>query len=270
MTELEKQQAEIIALQREQIALQQEEIRLLKEKVDYLVRVIHSSRSEQIDPDQLELLLDPEAAKKARAADCEEGAPAAENIIPMDKDKRASRKPRLPENIATTEEVIIPDEIKANPDAYRQIGQEVSERLNVEPTRYTRHLIIRPTYLKRGGDEFVTAKLPPCLREGSILTPSLLAHVLTARYNDHLPFDRQSKIARLRHGVNLPSNTLCNWAEFGAFTLQPIYNLIASDMRKSDRLNIDETPVTYLDKDNGGSKQGSDPEKLECFESRTL
>ena len=257
MTKLEKSQANTIAQQRDQIAQQCEEIRLLKEKIDYILRQLYGSKSESLDPAQLELLLNGEELPKPSENGEEE--PEAENIIPIKRKKRGKNtRQRLPENLPTTKETIIPDEVAANPEAYRRIGEEISQKLNVEPARYSRHLIIRPTYLKRGEttQNFHTAELPPCLLEGSILTPSLLAHTLTAKFNDHLPFYRQSQIMERRHAIKITRATLCNWAELGATTLQPLYNLIAGDMRKSKRLNIDESPVDYLDPGTGSTSQG--------------
>ena len=267
MTELEKRQAETIELQgaqieqqRQQIEMLREENRLLKEKIDYILRQLYGSKSEKLDAAQLELLLDPDVVKKPNAADCEEAEPVAENIVSISegKPRKNNRRPRLPDHLPTTEETIIPAEVKAAPEDYRQIGQEISEKLDVEPARYTRHLIIRPTYVSKKNPESapVNASLPPCLLEGSILTPSLLAHVLTAKYNDHLPFYRQQQILERRSEISITRATLCNWAELGAHTLQPLYNLIAEDMRTSHRINVDETPVDYLDRENGGTSQG--------------
>ena len=64
MTEPEKTQAETIELQREQIELLHEENRLLKEKIDYVLRQLYGSKSEKLDIDQLELLLDPDAVQE--------------------------------------------------------------------------------------------------------------------------------------------------------------------------------------------------------------
>ena len=145
-----------------------------------------------------------------------------------------------------------------NPEGYREIGREVSEKLDVQPARYTRHLIIRPTFVSKTAPDKapVNAPLPPCLLEGSILTPSLLAHTLTAKYNDHLPFHRQEQILGRRHGINITRATLCNWAELGAHTLQPLYNIIAGDILDSDHINADESPVDYLDREKGGTSRG--------------
>ena len=264
MSELEKSQAKTIELQRQQIEQLREENRLLKEKVDYVLRQLYGAKSEKFDAAQLELLFDADLAKKLNAADCEEDAPAAEpeaeNIISISdgKPRKNNRRSRLPENLPTTEETIIPAEVQAAPENYRQIGQEISEKLNVEPARYTRHLIIRPTYVskKNPNSAPINAPLPPCLLEGSILTPSLLAHTLTAKYNDHLPFYRQQQILERRSVISITRATLCNWAELAAYTLQPLYNLIAEDIRTSHHINIDETPVNYLDRENGGTTQG--------------
>ena len=267
MTELEKKQAETIKQQRDQnvilereLLLLREENRLLREKVDYILRQLYGAKSEKFDAAQLELLLDPDAAKKPCAVDGEEEEQAAENIVPINdgNPRKKNRRPRLPENLPTTEETIIPEEVKAAPEDYRRIGQEVSEKLDVEPARYTRRLIIRPTYVSKARPELapINAPLPPCLLEGSILTASLLANVLTAKYNDHLPFYRQAQIKQRRDGINITRATLCNWAEHGAHTLQPLYNLIAGDIRQSESINVDETPVDYLDRENGGTSRG--------------
>lgn len=250
MTELEKTQANTIAQQRV-------EIRILKEKIDYILRQLYGSKSEKLDPAQLELLLNGE--ESAQIPESVEEETEAQNIISIKRKKRSNnRQPRLPDNLPTTKETIIPDEVTANPKAYRRVGEEISQRLNVEPARYSRHLIIRPTYLKRDEttQNFLTAALPPCLLEGSLLTPSLLAHILTGKFNDHLPFYRQSQIMDRRHGIKITRATLCNWAELGASTLQPLYNLIAGDIRNSPRLNIDESPVDYLDPGTGSTTQG--------------
>ncbi|MGB0774719.1 MAG: IS66 family transposase [Akkermansiaceae bacterium] len=261
MSDNEQDKDEIIALLRE-------ENRLLKEKVDYLIRIIHGRSSEKIDPGQLELLFDPEAAKKPFAADSaaleDEDAAAASTDesaaehLDLPARKRVLRKPRLPGNIPTVKTVLIPDEVRANPGAYRRVGEKRSEKLDVTPTRYTRLVTVRPTFVEKNQPipRWITAPAPSALLEGSILTPSLLAHVTTAKYCDHLPLYRQEKIMARRHGINIARNTLCHWIDFAAETLQPLYKLIATKLRESDRINVDETPVTYLQKEAPGSKKG--------------
>jgi hypothetical protein len=82
-----------------------------------------------------------------------------------------------------------------------------------EPARFFKHRIVRPKYVRRQEQDAVPviAKLPPCILEGSILTPGLLAQVLVAKYCDHLPLYRQESIYRSRHGVELSRQLLAQW-----------------------------------------------------------
>ena len=260
MSQTEEDKDKIIASQREIIESQREKIALLEKKIDHLIRIIYGSKSEKLDPAQLELLLDPDTAKKPCAADCEEDAPAAEELKRELKPvcKRKPREPRLPANLPTVEEVIIPDEVRAKPEDYRRIGQRTSERLDVEPGRYTRRLIIRPTYVKKNEaiPSIHTAPLPPTILEGSILSPSLLAHIVTGKYCDHLPLYRQEQIMSRRYGINIPRNTMSHWMEVGADLLQPLWKLLVSDLRKSSYVKADETPIDYLSPGHGSTRKG--------------
>lgn len=60
-----------------------------------------------------------------------------------------------------------------------------------------------------------------------------------------------------RHGITFPANTLCNWANVAAETLQPLYNIIAKDIADSKQINIDETPVRYIKRKNGQAEVSS-------------
>jgi transposase len=131
VTELEKRQAETIELQCKQIEqLCQENLRLrqentlLREKVDYLLRKLFGPKSEKLDAAQLELLFAADLAKEAIAAGNEDNqadtpdVSEADNVIPISKNKqhKKNRRPRLPENLPVTEEIIIPAEVQAAPD----------------------------------------------------------------------------------------------------------------------------------------------------------
>ena len=248
----------------EQYAQLKAENKALRERVDYLIRVIYGAKSEKLDAAQLELLLDPDAAKKLDAAGTEEDEPAAEekasNVVPIGKGKeRARRQPRLPENIPiTSTTTLVPDKVLEHPELFRKIGEQTSKRLTVEPPRYSLEVTIRPTYVLRGEElaKPFNAALPPCLLEGSLLSPSLLAQVLVGKFNDHLPFYRQAQIMERRHGIKVGDNTLCHWADIGAQTLEPLYKIIASDLRGCSYLQIDETPVDYLEPGHGQTKEG--------------
>lgn len=118
-----------------QAALQtlQTENKLLRQKLDALARRLFGVSSEALDPAQLQLLLSmPELS--ARPVE----APASmETPVPRQKPKAVERKVRIPENLPVIEEVIDPEPVKAQPENWRCIGQEVTEQLDYEPGRFS-------------------------------------------------------------------------------------------------------------------------------------
>lgn len=100
------------------------------------------------------------------------------------------------------------------------------------------------------------APLPPRLQERGVPAAGLLAHVLVSKYCDHLPLYRQEQIFRRRHGVELPRQTLARWVELAADWLKPIYQEIRTGVLAGGYLQIDETPIGYLDPGRGRTAQG--------------
>jgi hypothetical protein len=91
-------------------------------------------------------------------------------------------------------------------------GDDISEQVHEVPQKYIVIKTIRPKYVKRpvgpartrNEDQpqttILSAPLPPRMLPWSIATPSLLAHVLSGKFCDGLPFYRQEKIFA-RHGL---------------------------------------------------------------------
>ena len=171
---------------------------------------------------------------------------------------RKDRTPRLPDNLPVVEEVIEPEPVKAQPEQWRCIGQEVSEQLDYEPARFLRRRTIRKKYVHRVRlDEVpVIAPLPERLLDRSLPAPGLLAQILVAKYCDHLPLYRQEQIFAQRHQVHLPRQTLARWVELAADWLQPIYEQIRTGVMAGGYVQVDETPVNYLEPGNGRTRQG--------------
>lgn len=66
------------------------------------------------------------------------------------------------------------------------------------------------------------APAPARLMEGGIPTEAAVAHVLVAKYADHLPLYRQAQIYA-RQGVSLDRSTLADWVGKAAFPLKPVH-----------------------------------------------
>jgi len=79
-----------------------------------------------------------------------------------------------------------------------------------------------------------------------MIGPSLLAHILVSKFDDHLPLYRQAEIfARL--GADIPRSTLIDSCAQGVATLRPLSELIKSEIMRADRLHVDDTPIKVLD-----------------------
>jgi transposase len=224
---------------------------LLRQKIDLLVKRVFGSSSERLNPAQLELLMQlPEISTVAVA------------VVPPEKEpSRSSRKervPRLPENLPVVEEVIDPEPVKAQPEQWRCIGQEVSEQLDYEPGRFLRRRVVRRKYVHRTNPDYapVIAALPERLLDRSLPAPGLLAHIVVGKYCDHLPLYRQEQIYQQRHGVNLPRQSLTRWVELASAWLKPIYEQIRTGVMGGGYVQVDETPVDYLEPGHGKTRQG--------------
>jgi transposase len=96
---------------------------------------------------------------------------------------------------------------------------------------------------------------PARLIEGGLPTEALVAHVLVARYADHLPLYRQAQIMA-RQGVILERSTLSFWMGCAAAEVAPVVARLREMLLKSTRIFADETVVPVLDPGRGRTKQG--------------
>jgi transposase len=261
--ELQEKDARIAQLS-EQIERALEEIsrvnlenKLLREKVDALLRRLFGAKSETLDPEQLLFLLQgferpPEPGKAPEPAAQEDPRRSKAPSPPRE------RGPRLPEHLPVVEEVIVPQEVKDAPEQWRQIGEEASERLDYEPAKFLRRRTVRPTYVSRKTPDAapLTAPLPASLLDGSIVTPGLLAQIVTAKYCQHLPLYRQESIYWTQHKVKLSRQTMAQWVGLAADWLQPIYGLIREGVLEKRYVQVDETPIAYLEPGNRRTKLG--------------
>ena len=233
------------------VATLQAENTLLRQKVDRLVRRVFGSSSEQLSTGQLELLL---------------ALPATPPVVPSEPPlptpapvrPRKERTPRLPENLPVVEEVLEPAAVQAAPAEWRRIGEEISEQLDYEPGRFLRRRLVRPKYVRKDDRDAapVIAPLPARLQDRSLPAPGLLAQVLVGKYCDHLPLYRQERIFATRHRVNLPRQTLARWVELAADWLRPVYQQIKTGVLAGGYVQVDETPIAYLDPGGGRTGQG--------------
>ena len=253
MTPREAQLTEELQHCQEALAAAQRENQLLRQKLDALARRLFGVSSEALNPAQLQMLLQlPELAAR----------PVVPPTITAEKrpapTPRKPRAPRLPEHLPVIEAVIEPEPVKAKPEDWRCIGQEVSEQLDYEPARFLCRRTVRKKYVHRLEVDTppVIAPLPERLLDRSLPAAGLLAHILVSKYCDHLPLYRQEQIYAQRHQVQIPRQTLARWVALAADWLKPIYEQIRLGVLANGYVQLDETPIAYLEPGHGKTKQG--------------
>ena len=131
-----------------------------------------------------------------------------------------------------------------------KIGEDISEQLDCEPTRFFVHQHIRPQYACRACETVVAADVPPALIDGGLAAPGLHAWVLILKFLDHLPLYRIEKISE-RHGVPIARSTLAQWVGEMGVRLQPLVDRLVELLLQGDVIHADETPVKQLDPGRG-------------------
>ena len=86
-------------------------------------------------------------------------------------------------------------------------------------------------------------------------TPATLAHLLVAKYCDHLPLYRQSEIYA-REGLELDRSTLCDWVGQAAWLLDPVVAAIRRHVFAAEKIHGDDTTVPVLAPGLGRTKTG--------------
>ena len=117
-------------------------------------------------------------------------------------------------------------------------------------------MVRRPKYACRACQEVVVqAPAPARLIEGGLPTEAMVAHVITAKYADHLPLYRQAQIYG-RQGIELDRSTLADWTGRAAFLLRPLHQRLLEKLKASPKLFADETTAPVLDPGRGRTKTG--------------
>ena len=229
------------------------EIQQLKQRLDWLLRKIFGRSSEKIDPDQLRFEFGSEAVLP--------GEPEAEDEVEEVKStrKRRTRRPmKLPENLPVVEDIIEPNEVLANPDAFKRIGEESFDQLDFTPATMFIRRTVRPKYVSIEDRELppVLAPAPKRIIDQSIASPALLLHMVISKYCLHTPLYRQAQDFKRRFGVDLNFRTMSGWMFQLAEMLAQIYEAMRAEMRAQPYLQVDETPIRYINPGNGTCSKG--------------
>jgi transposase len=222
---------------------------LLKLKLDDLLRRFFGRSSEKLAEGQLDLLDE----TPAEVADIPDDEATHETPPEKRRQPRRGRKP-LPKDLPRERVVhALPEEERACPgcgEAMQPFSEDVTEELDYIPAKLLVREHVRPKYACKDCSQGVAqASLPPRPIEKGRPGPGLLAQVLVAKYVDHLPLYRQSKIFA-RFDLELPRSTLCDWVAACAEEFEPIVAELKETVLASKVVQADETPIVVLEQHN--------------------
>jgi transposase len=218
---LQRQEAELAAT-KARLADRDAELEKLQLFLAALKRLKFERSSEKHYPDQLTLSL--EAIEEQIAVLSAKSEPPPPATAP---EKKPSRRP-LPGHLPREERRHEPAgcACPACGGQLHVIGEDVSEVLDYLPARFKVIRHVRPRFACRACESIAQAPMPSLPIERGRPGPGLLAHVLIAKFCDHLPLYRQSLIYA-RAGVALGrKNWLFAGSDSGGARAAAIYGLI--------------------------------------------
>ncbi len=229
-------------------------IEALKLELAHIRRIRFGVKNESLTTGQLSLFEDNWGEDEAEIESAIEPLETSSDKQPV-KRPRAGRQP-LPDHL--------PREIHVHEPASCQcgqcgadmvkIGEDVSEQLDVIPSKFFVHRHIYPKYACRGCETVTTQPRVASIIEGGMAAPGLLTWVMISKYADHLPLYRLEQIAA-RSQVPLARTTLANWVGRTGFALQPLATRLAELLKERSVVHADETPVAQLDPEAGKTKR---------------
>src|SRR5271167_845043 len=249
--ELQQHVADLIAARN---GLQEQVLRneQLKLRLARLLRERFGASSERLrrEIEQLELLLGESEEQVAEATPPAPDEPAPASEAQRHKPARKPLPATLPRDVV---EHAAPCACPCCGGALRPLGEDVTEVLDYVPGsfRVTRH--VRPKLSCRGCEAIAQAPVPSLPIHRGLAGPGLLAHVLVAKYADHLPLYRQAEIYA-RAGVDLDRSTMADWVGQTARLVRPLVEAVGAHVMAAERVHADDTTVPVLDPGRGKTK----------------
>lgn len=135
-----------------------------------------------------------------------------------------------------------------------RVGEDVSEKLDYVPgtLRVQRH--VRGRWACRVCERWEQEPMPAHVIDKGLPSEALLAHVVVAKYDDHLPMYRQSEMFA-RAGLSISRSTLSQWSGAVGQALLPLVQALRQEVLGCSVLHADESPIQVLGH-QGDAKRG--------------
>ena len=135
------------------------------------------------------------------------------------------------------------------PEGYKELPVETYKRVSIIPQTIMVDEHHVHVYASKNNDgTIVRADRPVDLFRNSVATPSLVASIMTGKYQNHLPLERQIQVFKA-NGIKLESNTLANWMILASDKyLSKIFSELVKQLKALSIIHADETPFRVIGK----------------------
>jgi transposase len=235
-----------------ELKFKQTKIEALNFEIARLKRWRFGSSSESLEASTQAVLFDrilADTALEDRAAQDEIKQPEPTRV------KRQAVRQALPANLPRIEHHHEIDETHcACGQPFKRIGEEVSEQLDCVPAQFFVLRHIRGKYVCACCQTIQAAPMPAQIIDKGIPAPGLLAQVVIAKHDDHLPLYRQEEIYA-RSGVHIPRSSMAQWVGICGVRLTPLADALREFILRHSVIHADETPVALLAPGHGKTKR---------------
>lgn len=249
--------------QQEQLENIDHNLQLVLEQMADLKRHRFGRSSERHEPDEQISFMEVDGkivffneSEAVAAEECGNGAEAVPRRRPKKKQgKREEDLDGLP--VVVIEHSISPEELAAlfGEGGFKQLPDEVYRRYGFTPAKVEVEEHHVKVYAGKNTDEIVKVPHPECLLRGSLVSPSLEAAVMNAKYVNAVPLYRQEREFE-RYGLHISRQNMANWTiQCADRYLAVLYDYLHEKLYSYHVLQADETPV-LVNKDGrpAGSK----------------
>ncbi len=173
--------------------------------------------------------------------------PAEEDVIQV---RRRKRKGKREEDLKDLPVEVVPHTLSEEKlrelfgdNGWKQLPDEVYKRVRVQPAVYTVEEHHVAVYAGRDNQTIVKADRPKDLLRNSILTPTLAASIMNAKYVNGLPLYRISQ-EFLRNDIHISKQVMANWMiQCADRYLGILYDYLHKELYCFHVLQADGTPV---------------------------
>lgn len=180
-----------------------------------------------------------EEAKTEDRAENEQRAPTPK--------KKTAKRQALPAQLKRTEHRYeIEPAVCSLGHPLKRIGEDISEQLDCVPTQFFVHRHIRGKYACACCQTVLAATMPAQIIDKGIPAAGLLAQVIIAKHDDHLPLYRQEEIYR-RSGAHIARASMASWVGQCGAQLEPLVQALREHVFAQSVIHADETPLALLE-----------------------